>query len=165
MSFARAFLIAAALLVPAGAAAGEEREPPVVGKPGVYVVSTCGGVVGRGKNEAEARRAFERAVREAKRSTWTNMARHCGLTRLADAVRIAPGQRPAFFVGTDLTRGSSREEVVRLCEQKNRAKRKAQPSAVIDPTVCREVRAVYGPFKRKPARYDFQDDTVDFLNE
>src|SRR3954465_89560 len=112
-------MVAPALLAP-GVAGADAEDKPVIVNPGVYVVSSCG-ILGYGGNEAEARRAFQRAARKARRG-WPTMPRRCALMSLTDVVQIAPGQRPAFFVtGSTLVKGRDPAEVVRRCKQQNEA--------------------------------------------
>jgi hypothetical protein len=120
-------------------------------------VSSCG-IVGYGGDEAEARRAFQRAARKARRG-WATMPRRCALTSLTDVVHIAPGQAPAFFVtGSTLVKGPDPDDVVRRCRQEEAAAARAQPEVRrIGDDRCDRVRAAYGPFKRKPA-WDELDD-------
>src|SRR5215831_20496280 len=101
------------MLATSGARAVDPEDQIRVGEPGVYVVSRCS-IVGRGKTEAEARVAFKRAVRDARR-WWHNMARDCALLKRTDIVHVAPGQRPAFFVsGAHTSKATDREGALRL---------------------------------------------------
>lgn len=150
-------LFAAALLAATGSTAGEPEEQVRVGEPGVYVVSPCS-IVGRGKTEAEARVAFKRAVRDAKR-WWHNMARDCALLKRTDIVRVAPGQRPAFFVaGTLVSKGSDPQEALRRCRAEEAAERKRLPDIPPDNRECGRVVSVYGPFSRKRALNSMDDE-------
>jgi hypothetical protein len=125
MSGLRGVVVALVILAPAGAIAAGERQQRVA-SPGVCVVSPCH-IVGYGSNEKEARAAFKRAVREARRD-WPSMGNRCALPRLTDLVRIAPGQRPAFFVaGSRLIKGTDPAEVVRRCRQRHEAEQNAEP--------------------------------------
>ncbi|HMF39050.1 MAG TPA: Hint domain-containing protein [Polyangia bacterium] len=161
MSGLRAVVFAAAMLATSGARAVDPEDQIRVGEPGVYVVSRCS-IVGHGRTEAEARVAFRRAVRDAKRG-WHNMARDCALLRLTDVVRVAPGQRPVFFIAGDRgSKATDRREAVRLCRAQEAAERKAQPDVGPGNLECDRVTAVYGPFSRKRA-WDAMDDENQYI--
>jgi hypothetical protein len=154
----RAVLIVAALLIPAaeGASSGADHLPKRVGEPGVYVVSSCG-IVGRGATAAAARGTFKGAVREARRG-WPNMSPRCASLKLTDVVRLAPGRKAAFFVaGSWEVKGGDRQEVTRQCRAEVQAKQKAEPHVDHGGADCDWVRAVYGPFARKPSWDEFDD--------
>ncbi len=162
----RAVLIAALLLAPAVAMAADDEDADwhtvrVTG-PGVYVLSSCG-IVGSGKTEAEARRAFERSARYARR-VFKGLGRRCTLMKLTDVVRIAPGQKAAFFTaGPRGVIGTDRQEVIRRCRAGEEALLKAEPNVQgPNPKDCDRVHAAYGPFPRKQA-WDEYDDARSFV--
>jgi hypothetical protein len=155
---AGAVLLATALFAASGAAAQAPEDQVRFGEPGVYVVSRCS-IVGRGKTEAEARVAFKRAVRDARR-WWHNMARDCAKLQLTDVVRVAPGQRPAFFVaGSSGAKAVDKNEAVRRCYEGEAAERKAEAHEPLPDHECGRVTAVFGPFSRKRAWDEMDDET------
>jgi len=162
----RAVLIAALLLAPAVAMAADDAVDDwhtlrVTG-PGVYVLSSCG-IIGGGKTEAEARRAFERSAREARRA-WRGLSPRCTTMKLTDVARVAPAQKPAFFVaGSRLEKGTDPQEVVRRCRAKEEAALKAEPNVQgPDPKDCDHVHAAFGPYRRKPS-WDEYDDAKSYV--
>jgi hypothetical protein len=168
-----AALVVVALLMVAGAgrSSAAAHLPKRVGEAGVYVVSSCG-IVGRGATEAAARGAFKRAVHEARRG-WPNMSPRCASLTLTDVVRLAPGQKPAFFVaGSTEIQGPNPQETARRCRADERARQAAEPN-VDQRADCDWVRAVYGPFARKrgwdelddPGRYVFLDDEGKWVDD
>lgn len=166
MSRLRAVLLAALLLAPAAASAADDEEDDWnklrVAGPGVYVLSSCG-IIGGGKTEAEARRAFERSARSARR-VFKGLSPRCTLTKLTDVVRIVPGQQPAFLIaGPRGVIGTDRQEIVRRCRAGEEALLKAEPNVQgPNPKDCDRVHAAYGPYRRKPA-WDEYDDAASFV--
>ena len=153
---AGAIMLAATLLSPR-VSGPDAPEPPPVLDPGVYVVSSCG-ILGHGATEAEARRAFQQGVRAA-RKRWSGMPKRCAIVQLADVVRIAPGQRPVVFIaGSALFKGTDPREATRRCHVQHEADKRREPGVEMgDGRDCDRVRAVYGPFRRKPAWDQFDD--------
>src|SRR4030095_4534467 len=130
--------------------------------PGVYVLSSCG-IIGGGKTEAEARRAFERSARSARR-VLKGLSPRCTMMKLTDVVRIASDQKPAFLIaGSRMTKGTDRQEIVRRCRAAEEAALKAEPNVQgPDPKDCDHVHAAYGPYRRKPS-WDEYDDARSFV--
>ncbi len=132
-----------ALAVVLLASAGARAELPA----GVYAV-VCGRA-SRGETRAEAMTACRRAERKERA-----LYRWCKCGENADIVEIQPSEKPKFFVGPCGVSARTREALPGVCRD---AIAKAASKCGCDDG---PVRAVYGPFKRKFTRREFDDAKV-----